>query len=63
MKMAKHSAFAICLMLSVLSGTVQARTNFIEVFSKSNARQCIEAQFEGMALYVSVGFTGATFFT
>jgi len=53
---------AATLTLSLLPIPVSARTNFLEVFSKSNEPQCVELQLEGFALFARLSLSGIRFY-
>ncbi|OED39701.1 hypothetical protein AB833_13850 [Chromatiales bacterium (ex Bugula neritina AB1)] len=53
---------ATALTLSLLPHQATARTNFLEVFAKSNEPQCVELQLEGFALFARLSLSGIRFY-
>jgi hypothetical protein len=59
--MNKHiMAVTITFCLWPLQAT--ARTNFLEIFAKSNEPQCVELQLEGFALFARLSLSGVRFY-
>lgn len=59
--MTKH-IIAATLAASLLPHPAMARTNFLEIFAKSNEPQCVELQLEGFALFARLSLSGIRFY-
>ncbi|MEM7365430.1 MAG: TraU family protein [Pseudomonadota bacterium] len=53
---------AALLAISLVPLPATARTNFLEVFAKSNEPQCVELQLEGFAVFARLSLSGIRFY-